>query len=63
VHSFLAQAEYVGEVICASALAAISGLTGASGAITLAAVLFAVSAPIVGHPGRKPEQQLSVTRL
>ncbi|MEQ7127244.1 MFS transporter [Actinopolymorpha sp. B11F2] len=55
VHSFLAQAEYVGEIICASILAAVSGPTGASGAITLAAGLFAVSVAVI--VGRRPRRK------
>ncbi|MFC7623212.1 MFS transporter [Microlunatus sp. GCM10028923] len=43
VHSFLAQAEYVGEIACTSALAAISGLAGLTGALLPAAGLFLLS--------------------
>lgn len=47
VHSFLAQAEYVGEITCALALAAVSGISGVGGAVILAAALFAASCLIV----------------
>ncbi|WP_020579574.1 MFS transporter [Actinopolymorpha alba] len=49
MHSFLAQAEYVGEIFCAAVLAAISGLTGAAGAVGLAAVLFGVSIMVIAR--------------
>ncbi|GAB3750667.1 MFS transporter [Microlunatus parietis] len=43
VHSFLAQAEYVGEIACTSVLAAIAGLAGLTGALLPAAGLFLIS--------------------
>jgi MFS family permease len=46
-HSFLAQAEYVGEIVCASSLAAVSGAMGSGTTVTLAASLFAVSAGVL----------------
>lgn len=53
VHSFLAQAEYAGEILCTAALAALSGLAGASGAILLAALLFLASTLILLKPLRR----------
>lgn len=50
VHSFLAQAEYAGEILCTAALAALSGLAGAGGAILLAALLFLASSLILLKP-------------
>lgn len=47
MHSFLAQAEYVGEIATASILAAFAGLTGSVGAYALTAALFAASALVV----------------
>jgi LPXTG-motif cell wall-anchored protein len=50
VHSFLAQAEYAGEILCTATLAALSGLAGAAGAILLAALLFLASTVILIKP-------------
>jgi MFS family permease len=47
VHSFFAGAEYAGEIACALALAAASGILGASGISMVSAVLFAGSCVIV----------------
>ena len=44
VHSFLAQAEYAGEILCAGLLAVLSGVVGAAGLFGLAAALFAAAA-------------------
>ncbi len=43
VHSFLAQAEYGGEILCAVLLAILSGVVGAGGAFGVAAALFAAA--------------------
>lgn len=43
VHSFLAQAEYVGEIACTSALATVAGAAGLTGALLPAAGLFLIS--------------------
>ncbi len=66
VHSFLAQAEYAGEIVCTAALAIFSGIAGATGAILLAATLFLAStlilikprppAPLTRHPRPPPLQ-------
>jgi hypothetical protein len=47
VHSFLAQAEYVGEIATASVLAGLAGIAGSVGAYVLTAALFAASAVVV----------------
>ncbi|GAA3237667.1 MFS transporter [Nonomuraea helvata] len=46
-HSFLAQAEYAGEILCAAALAALAGTFGPGGTMLLAATLFAAGAGTV----------------
>jgi hypothetical protein len=46
-HSFLAQAEYTGEILCAAALAALAGTFGTGGTMLLAATLFAAGAGAV----------------
>ncbi|WP_207931333.1 MFS transporter [Streptomyces sp. 8K308] len=46
-HSFMAQAEYVGEIVCASSLAGVSGAMGAGNTVALAASLFAASAAVL----------------
>ncbi|MPY51970.1 MFS transporter [Streptomyces sp. K1PN6] len=46
-HSFLAQAEYVGEIVCASSLAGVSGAMGPGNTVALAASLFAASAAVL----------------
>lgn len=55
-HSFLAQAEYCGEILCALILAGLAGVTGTGGAMLLAALLFAVSACIVAWPRPTPRK-------
>lgn len=47
MHSFLAQAEYLGEIATASILAAFAGLTGSVGAYALTGALFGASALVV----------------
>ncbi|MEQ4720738.1 MFS transporter [Nonomuraea sp. B19D2] len=51
-HSYLAQAEYIGEILCAVALAALAGSAGVANVIILAASLFAISAGVVTLMGR-----------
>lgn len=46
-HSFLAQAEYTGEILCAATLAALAGSFGTGGTMLLAATLFAAGAGTV----------------
>jgi MFS family permease len=53
VHSVLAQAEYLGEIATAGALAVFAGATGASAAFLLAAALFGLSALVVLAAGRE----------
>jgi MFS family permease len=47
VHSFLAQAEYAGEILCAGLLAALSGVLGPAWAFILAAALFGASMLVI----------------
>jgi MFS family permease len=47
VHSFLAQAEYGGEILCAGLLAALSGVLGSAGAFIFAAALFGASMLVI----------------
>lgn len=46
-HSFLAQAEYAGEIGCALALAALAQRTGAGGALAITSALFAVAVVVI----------------
>jgi MFS family permease len=43
VHSFLAQAEYVGEIVCGLAIAVVAGLAGLSPALVTGGALFAIT--------------------
>lgn len=52
MHSFLAQAEYIGEIGAAGLLAATAGISGTNGAYILTAVFFALSAVIAVAAGR-----------
>ena len=47
VHSFLAQAEYVGEIACGLAVAAIARLAGLSAALLASAALFALTIVLI----------------
>jgi MFS family permease len=47
VHSFLAQAEYVGEIVCGLAIAAIARLAGLSPALVICAALFAITIVLI----------------
>jgi hypothetical protein len=60
MHSFLAQAEYVGEIATAGVLAALAGLAGSSGAFVLTAALFAASALVVLAAGRDENKKTGV---
>lgn len=53
MHSFLAQAEYLGEIGAAGLLAATAGISGANGAYVLTAALFALSAIVALAAGRQ----------
>jgi MFS family permease len=52
MHSFLAQAEYAGEIATAGVLAALAGLAGRSGAFIVTGALFGASAVVVLAAGR-----------
>jgi hypothetical protein len=54
VHSFLAQAEYVGEIACGLALAVVARLAGLSPALVACAALFAIAAVLVQRLGTSP---------
>ena len=49
-HSFLAQLEYLGEIVCGVAVSAIARLTTLPLALTACAVLFAATAVLMGSP-------------
>ena len=51
VHSFLAQAEYVGEIACGLAIALVARLAGLSSALVSCGALFAVAIVLVGRLG------------
>jgi hypothetical protein len=51
VHSFLAQSEYVGEILCGAVLVAIAATAGMSAALLSCAGLFAVTALLVWRAG------------
>jgi MFS family permease len=55
VHSFLAQAEYVGEIVCGLAVAAIARLAGLPAALVTCAALFALTTIVVrrSEPARE----------
>jgi hypothetical protein len=47
VHSFLAQAEYLGEIVCGFGIAVVAGLAGLSVALVTSAALFAIATLLV----------------
>ena len=51
VHSLLAQAEYVGVIVCGLAVSAVAGLAGLSSALLACAALFALAIALVGRLG------------
>ena len=51
-HSFLAQLEYLGEIICGLAIATIARLTTLPLALTACAALFAATAALMRQPTR-----------
>jgi len=55
VHSFLAQAEYVGEIVCGLAIAAVARLAGPPQALAGCAALFALTAVLVRRLGASVE--------
>ncbi|MFF2845047.1 MFS transporter [Streptomyces sp. NPDC058001] len=50
VHSFLAQAEYLGEILCGAVLAGVAAAAGLPYALACCGVLFAVTAYLIGRP-------------
>ena len=51
VHSFLAQAEYVGEIVCGLGVAAIARLAGLSAALATSGALFALTIVLIRRAG------------
>jgi MFS family permease len=51
VHSFLAQAEYVGEIVCGLAIAVVARLAGLSPALVTGAALFAITILLIQRLG------------
>jgi MFS family permease len=51
VHSFLAQAEYAGEIVCGLAIAAVARVAGLSPALVACAALFAITAILIQRFG------------
>jgi MFS family permease len=54
VHSFLAQAEYVGEILCGVGVAVVARLAGVSAALVGCAALFALARGVVAVSPRRP---------
>jgi predicted MFS family arabinose efflux permease len=54
VHSFLAQAEYVGEIACGLALAVVARFAGLSPALVSCAALFAITMLLIQRLGTSP---------
>jgi MFS family permease len=54
VHSFLAQAEYVGEIACGLALAVVARFAGLSPALVSCAALFAITILLIQRLGTSP---------
>ena len=52
VHSFLAQAEYLGAIVCGLGIAGVAGVAGLSPALVTCAVLFAIPIVLVRRLGR-----------
>ncbi|MGW7682800.1 hypothetical protein ACWGID_18825 [Kribbella sp. NPDC054772] len=52
-HSFLAQLEYLGEIVCGVTISTLAGLTSVSLALTGCAVLFAATAVLMRFPTRE----------
>jgi MFS family permease len=59
VHSFLAQAEYVGEIVCGLAIAVIARLAGLSPALATCAALFAITVLLVQRLSPRPQGRIS----
>jgi MFS family permease len=59
VHSFLAQAEYVGEIVCGLAIAVIARLAGLSPALATCAALFAITVLLVQRLSPRPQRRIS----
>jgi hypothetical protein len=63
VHSFLAQAEYVGEIVCGLAIAAVARLAGLSPALVACAALFAITIVLVQRLGSSRTARAPVTAV
>jgi MFS family permease len=59
VHSFLAQAEYVGEISCGLAIAVIARLAGLSPALVTCAALFAITIVLIQRPSPRRQRRIS----
>jgi len=53
VHSFLAQSEYLGEIVCGLAIAAVAWFAGLSAALLSGGALFAITVMLVSLPGTR----------
>ena len=60
VLSFLAQAEYVGEIVCGLAIAAVAGVAGLSPALVTCGALFAITILVVRTAGLGPARRTTV---
>jgi TctA family transporter len=58
VHSFLAQAEYVGEISCGLAIAVIARLAGLSPALVTSAALFAITIVLIQRPSPRRQRRI-----
>jgi MFS family permease len=54
VHSFLAQAEYMGEIVCGLAIAVVARLAGLSSALVACGALFAITILLIQRLGASP---------
>jgi MFS family permease len=59
VHSFLAQAEYVGEIVCGLAIAVIARLAGLSLALVTCAALFAITIVLIQRLSPRRQRWIS----
>jgi MFS family permease len=56
VHSFLAQAEYTGEILCGLAIAVVARFAGLSLTLVTCGALFAITIPLIQHLGISPRR-------
>jgi MFS transporter, DHA3 family, tetracycline resistance protein len=61
VHSFLAQAEYLGVIACGLFVAAVARLAGLTPALLTCAALFAITVLVVGVPRRRTRRRAART--